>query len=117
MSVTKASFRNPESGQTVGTFVERCHHDGSATATVTLTSPQTISGTQRLEVYSTLKDEAIISVSADGVSQKTVHELEGTSSLGCLPKGTGVSLVRTPGGKLGTLLEVLGNGTIEPEPG
>ena len=57
MSRAKASFKSPESGQTVGTFLEHCHRDDTATATGRLTSPQTITGTQRLEVYSTLKDE------------------------------------------------------------
>ena len=117
MSKAKASFKDPNSGQIVGTLVEHCHHDETATATVRLSSPQTISGTGRLAVYSTIKDEPIISVGADGTGPRTIHEFEGTSSLGCLPNGTGVSLVRTPGGKLGTLLEVLGNGTLEPEPG
>jgi hypothetical protein len=36
----------------------------------------------------------------------------GTSAIGCIPDETDVSLVKTPGGKLGTLLVVLGKGQI-----
>jgi hypothetical protein len=44
-----------------------------------------------------------------------VHEFSGTSSLGCLPDKTDITLTRSPGGPLGTLLIVLGKGTIHKE--
>ena len=116
MSRARASFINPETGQIVGAFFEDCRPDGTALARVRLSAAQTLTGTAQLEVFSTIKDQAVIAVGTDGVAQREIHEFEGTSSLGCLPEDTGVSLVRTPGGDLGTLLIVLGNGTVEPDP-
>jgi hypothetical protein len=44
-----------------------------------------------------------------------IHEFEGTSSLGCLADKSDITLTRSPGGPLGTLLVVVGKGTIHEE--
>lgn len=106
----KAELLDPETGKAVATFTE----DGQEMKVV-LKHPQTLSGTTRLAIYSTEKDEELIAISAAGGAGKTVHEFHGTSSLGSLSNGAEISLTRSPGGELGTLLEVLGTGTVHEE--
>ena len=111
----KAELHDPESHAAVAAFTETREHHDKAEARLVLRTPITISGTERLAVYSTIKDREVIAVTAkDGVSTE-IHEFDGESSLGCLPDATGVSLTKSPGGDLGTLLEVLGTGTIYKE--
>ena len=43
-----------------------------------------------------------------------ICEFHGTSAVGCIPDGTRISLVKSPGGDLGTLLIVLATGTVNP---
>jgi hypothetical protein len=111
----KAELDDPENNARVATFTEMCEHDGAAKAKVVLRSPITISGTDRLAIYSTIKDEEVIVVTAKDGASTEIHEFGGESSLGCLPDATGVSLTKSPGGDLGTLLVVLGKGTIHKE--
>jgi hypothetical protein len=54
----------------------------------------------------------MISVGASDPAGTEIREFHGTSAIGCIPDETDVSLVKTPGGKLGTLLVVLGKGQI-----
>ena len=110
----KAVIIDPETGSFVATFTETCQHK-SARATVFLENPITLSGTERLAVYSTIKDQEIIAITAKDDGTVVVHEFSGESSLGCLPDKTDITLTRSPGGPLGTLLIVLGKGTIHGE--
>lgn len=105
----KAELHAPETGEAIATFTE----DGKEMKVV-LKHPQTISGTTRLAIYGTEKNEELISVAAEG-NEKTVHEFHGASPLGALTNGAEISLTRSPGGRLGTLLEVLGTGTVHQE--
>jgi hypothetical protein len=54
-------------------------------------------------------------VTANGGASSAIHEFEGTSSLGCLADKSDITLTRSPGGPLGTLLVVVGKGTIHEE--
>jgi hypothetical protein len=54
----------------------------------------------------------MISVGASDPAGTEISEFHGTSAIGCIPDDTDVSLVKTPGGPLGTLLIVLGKGKI-----
>jgi hypothetical protein len=111
----KAELVDPEKNTPVATFTERCQGDGSAYMKVVLKAPMTISGTERLAIYSTIKNQEVISVAAIGETSTEVREFDGTSSLGCLADKSDITLTRSPGGPLGTLLVVLGKGTIHEE--
>ena len=108
----KAELIDPEKVGTAATFTEICEADGSATAKVVLKHPIELKGTERLEVYGTVKDTPVISVSAKDPAGSKIHEFSGKSAVGCLPDKMEISLIKTPGGKLGTLLVVLETGTI-----
>ena len=41
-----------------------------------------------------------------------ICEFHGKSAIGCIPDGADLTLVKTPGGLLGTLLIVIGKGTV-----
>jgi hypothetical protein len=111
----KAELDDPENNTRVATFTEACRADGTTTATVHLTHPMTISGTDRLAVVSNIKDQEIIVAPAKNGEPTEIHHFSGESSLGCLPAGTAITLTKSPGGPLGTLLIVLGKGTIHQE--
>jgi hypothetical protein len=111
----KAELVDPEKNTPVATFTETCQNDGTAKMKVVLKAPITISGTERLAIYSTVKDQEVIAVTANGGASTAIHEFEGSSSLGCLADGSDITLTRSPGGPLGTLLVVLGKGTIHEE--
>jgi|SRR5580704_728482 hypothetical protein len=111
----KAELDNPETNTLVATFSETCHGDGTAKMKVILKPPITISGTERLAIYSTVKNEEVISVTAKDGASTAIHDFEGSSSLGCLADKSDITLTRSPGGPLGTLLVVLGKGTIHEE--
>jgi hypothetical protein len=66
-------------------------------------------------IFSTVKDQEVIAVTANGGASTAIHEFEGTSSLGCLADNSDITLTRSPGGPLGTLLVVVGKGTIHEE--
>jgi hypothetical protein len=111
----KAVLHSPETNDIVATFTERCSVTGTARTKVTLRHPISISGTERLAIYSNIKDQEIMAVTAKNGEATEIHEFHGESSLGCLPHSTEVSLTRSPGGPLGTLLIVLAKGTIHEE--
>jgi len=111
----KAELVDPEKNTPVATFTERCQGDGSAYMKVVLKAPMTISGTERLAIYSTINNQEVISVAAIGETATQVREFDGTSSLGCLADKSDITLTRSPGGPLGTLLVVLGKGSIHEE--
>jgi hypothetical protein len=108
----KAELIDPETGSPVATFTESCEAEGSATAKVVLKHAVELKDTERLEVFGTVNDVPVISVGARDPAGSDIYEFSGKSAIGCLPDKTEISLVKTPGGKLGTLLVVLGTGTI-----
>jgi hypothetical protein len=110
----KAELIDPETSTFVATFTEACERE-AARAKVVLGKPITLSGTERLAVYSTIKDQEVIGVTAKDGGTMVVHEFSGESSLGCLADKSDITLTRSPGGPLGTLLIVLGKGTIHKE--
>jgi hypothetical protein len=111
----KAELIDPEKNTKVATFTEACRGDGTAEMRVDLATPVTISGTERLAIYSTIKNQEVISVTASGGTSTEIRDFKGTSSLGCLADNSDITLTRSPGGPLGTLLVVLGKGTIHEE--
>jgi hypothetical protein len=111
----KAELVDPEKNTPVAIFTETCQSDGTAKMKVVLKEPITISGTGWLAIFSTVKDQAVIEVTANGGASTVIHEFEGTSSLGCLADKSDITLTRSPGGPLGTLLTVVGKGTIHGE--
>ena len=80
----KAELVDPEKNTPVATFTETCQSDGTAKMKVVLKAPITISGTERLAIFSTVKDQEVIAVTENGGASTAIHEFEGTSSLGCL---------------------------------
>jgi hypothetical protein len=108
----RAELVDPESGGVVATFTETCNGHDHAAATVRLRTPMTLEGTERLEIFGTQTDQPMISVGASDPAGTEIREFHGTSAIGCIPDDTDVSLVKTPGGPLGTLLIVLGKGKI-----
>ncbi len=106
----KAELTDPETGKLVATFTEEGDH-----MKVVMKHPETISGTTRLAVYSTVKDQELISVEAENGQDTKIHEFHGVSSLGPLSDKAQISLTRSPGGPLGTLLVVLARGIVHHE--
>lgn len=111
----KAELVDAEKNTPVATFTETCQGDGKAKMKVVLKEPITIEGNGFLAIFSTVKDQAVIAVTANGGASTVIHEFEGTSSLGCLADKSDITLTRSPGGPLGTLLIVVGKGTIHGE--
>jgi hypothetical protein len=99
-------------GTSVAKFNETCHAYGATFATVRLDSPITLSGTESLALFAQAIAQPVISVTASDPAGTEIREFHGTSAVGCVPDGTGVALVKSPGGDLGTLLIVLGRGTV-----
>ena len=111
----KAELVDPEKNTPVAAFTETCQSDGTAKTTVVLKAPITIKATERLAIYSTVKNQEVIAVTANGGASTAIDEFEGTSSLGCLADKSDITLTKSPGGPLGTLLIVVGKGTIHEE--
>jgi hypothetical protein len=107
----KADLIN-EQGVHVATFQETSHEYGVTVATVRLDTPVTLQGTELLEIFAQSIAQPIISVEASDPAGTEIREFHGRSAIGSIPNGTGVALVKSPGGDLGTLLIVLGNGTV-----
>lgn len=109
----QAELTDPESGDVVATFQETCQDDGTAAATVRLRTPITLQGTELLEIVGTVTPTPMIQVGASDPDGTEICEFHGTSAIGCIPEGGDLTLVRSPGGLLGTLLVVLGKGTVK----
>jgi hypothetical protein len=107
-----AELTDPESGAVVATFHETCHHDWAAVATVRLRTPITLEGTGFLAIYGTETSTPIITVEASDPDGTEIREFHGKSAIGCIPEGGDLALIRSPGGPLGTLLIVMGKGTV-----
>jgi hypothetical protein len=106
----KAELRDPESGAIVAIFTEN-----GEKMKVVLRQPVTLSGTTRLAIFGTTADAEIISVAAVDGQDTVIREFHGESSIGSLADRSEISLIRSPGGQLGTLLIVLGKGEIHHE--
>ena len=109
-----AELIDPEKGGVVATFNEICHDDGTAAATVRVRTPITLEGSQRFEIFGTVVDRPMISVGASDPAGTEIYEFHGTSAIGCSTERHGRLVGKDPGGKLGTLLVVLGKGKIHP---
>ena len=109
----KAELTDPEKGHVVATFNETCHDDGTAAATVRLRTPITLQGTETLEIVGTVTSTPMITVGASDPAGTEICEFHGKSAIGCIPDGEDLTLVRTPGGPLQTLLVVIGKGTVQ----
>lgn len=108
----KAELTDPEKGDVVATFNETCHDDGTAAATVRLRTPITLQGTELLAIVGTVTSTPMITVGASDPAGTEICEFHGKSAIGCIPDGADLTLVRTPGGPLGTLLIVIGKGKV-----
>ena len=53
-----------------------------------------------------------LTVGASDPAGTEICEFHGKSAIGCLPDGADLTLVRPPGGRLGTLLIVIGKGKV-----
>ena len=91
----KAELVDPEKNTPVATFTETCQSDGTAKMKVALKAPITISGTERLAIFSTVKDQEVIAVTANGGASTAIHEFEGASSLGCLADKSDITLTKS----------------------
>lgn len=76
-------------------------------------APFELHGTESLALYAESVAEAVLSVSASDPAGTEIFEFHGKSAIGPVPKGTGVALVKSPGGDLGTLLIVVAKGTVK----
>jgi hypothetical protein len=109
----KAELRNPETDERVGTFTETCEDDGFSHARAVLEPPITLIETENLAIFG--GPGGVIGIAAENGGPTVVHEFHGKSEAGCLPDGAEVTLAKSPGGDLGTLLVILGRGTIRKE--
>ncbi|MGA2257359.1 MAG: hypothetical protein ABSG53_22100 [Thermoguttaceae bacterium] len=108
----KAELTDPEKGHVVATFNETCHDDGTAAATVRLRTPITLQDTETLEIVGTATSAPMITVGASDPAGTEICEFHGKSAIGCIPDGADLTLVRSPGGRLGSLLIVIGKGKV-----
>ena len=108
----KAELTDPEKGNVVATFTETSYDDGTAAATVRLRPPITLQGTELLEIVGTVSPTPLISVGASDPDGTEICEFHGKSAIGSIPDGGDLTLVKSPGGKLGTLLVVIGKGKV-----
>jgi hypothetical protein len=100
-----------ESGQTVGTFYERCDAGGTASSTVILAKAMPLKAGAILAIYKTADFNPIVSTVA-GAKGGNIRHFSGTNSSGCVDKGTGVALTMSPGGNDSGRLELLGKGVV-----
>jgi hypothetical protein len=109
----KAESRDPETNAEVPILPEVCASDRSAKLKVVLTHAITLSGTERLAIFRSIKDQEVVSMTAKNGTATEIHEFSGESSLGCLADRSKASLTKSPVGPLGTLLIVMGKGIIQ----
>ncbi|HTB46297.1 MAG TPA: hypothetical protein VK741_21930 [Acetobacteraceae bacterium] len=109
----KAELRNPETDAKVGALTERCENDGTAHLKVELEPALTLTGTEFLMISSSAGE--LFSATATNGGPTEIREFHSKSPVGCLAANSEVSLTRSPGGPLSTLLVVLAQGTIHEE--
>lgn len=108
----KAELNN-EKGALVADFNETCHDYRGTTATVSTIKSK---DTESLAIFAKGNSQPVIFVEASDPAGTEIREFHGRSAIGCAPDGTGLALVQNPGGDLGTLLIVLGTGTVKSRP-
>ncbi len=108
----KAELTDPESGHIVATFHETCREEGAVAATVRLRTPITLAGTEELAIVGTATSTPVISVGASDPDGTEIREFHGHSASGCITDGADLTLIKSPGGELGTLLIVMGKGRV-----
>ena len=105
-----------EQGTVLAAFNESCHECGGTFATVRLRAPLapfTLQGTESLDIFAKGNSQPVISVQTSDPAGTEICEFHGQSALGCLPDGTQITLVKSPGGDLSTLLIVLAGGIVK----
>jgi hypothetical protein len=115
MFIGKANLTDPENAAHVATFYEECETPHQVIVTLSINPAIRLESGQSLEVFAVGNATPVTSLHYSGTGHKSVTGFSGKSTAGCLPVGTEVSLVRNLGGPLGTLLVVLGQGTIHEE--
>ena len=75
-------------------------------------TPITIQGTELLAIVGTVTPTPMITVEASDPAGTEIREFHGKSAIGCIADGADLTLVKSPGGPLGTLLIVLGKGQV-----
>jgi hypothetical protein len=103
-------------GAVVAIFNEVCHPHGTTAATVRLRgtlSPFQLQGTESLAIYAKGMAQPVLTVEASDPAGTEICEFHGTSAVGCVPEGTTITLIRSPGGDLSTLLIVMASGTVK----
>jgi hypothetical protein len=100
-----------ESGQTVGTFYERCDAGGAASSTVVLEKSMALKAGAILAIYKAADFNPIVSTVV-GPKGGNIRHFSGANSSGCVDKGTGVALTMSPGGNDSGLIELLGKGVV-----
>jgi hypothetical protein len=103
-----AELRN-EHGK-VGVLTELCEDAGMTRLRVIFEPPIILEDTAFIVVSSPSGELFFAAAIDDGPTK--VHELHGKSPVGCLGVGTTIQLLRSPGGLLSTLLEVIASGAI-----
>jgi hypothetical protein len=114
MPNAKADIIDPDTDAPVATFTESCQVDGTATAEVVLVNPIVLEETGWLAIFASGNDTPAIIVNASDPAGTSVTQFGGSSAIGCIPIGTKISLTKSPGGDLSTLILVLGWGSIQP---
>ena len=115
----KAKLNN-ESGALVAEFNETCHDYGATNVTVKLCPPLApfeLKGTESLAIFAKGNSQAVIFAEASDPDGTEIREFHGRSAIGCVSDGTGLALIKNPGGDLSTLLIVLATGTVKQSPG
>jgi hypothetical protein len=115
MFIGKASLTNPENAAHVATFHQECESPGNVIVTLSINPPIKLEGGQSLEVFAVGNATPVTSLHHSGTGHKSVTGFSGKSTVGCLPAGTEVSLVRNLGGALGMTLVALGQGIVHEE--
>jgi hypothetical protein len=100
-----------ESGQTVGTFYERCDAGGAASSTVVLGKSMALKAGAILAIYKAADFNPVVSTVV-GPKGGNVRHFSGANGSGCVDKGTGVALTMSPGGNDSGLIELLGKGLV-----
>jgi hypothetical protein len=106
-------------GSVVAIFDETCHDYGATVVTVKLRgslSPFKLQGTENLAIFAKAISQPVIFVEASDPAGTEINEFHGRSATGCVADNTEVTLIKSPGGDLSTLLIVLGKGTVHPRP-
>ena len=73
----KAELVDPERNSPVATFTEECQDDGTAKMKVVLKTPIVLSGTERLAIYSTIKNQEVISATRIGETTDPSYGIRG----------------------------------------